>query len=98
MEKTFNVKDVFYNYRMRKSSVMNDSDNSRLISDRVDCFVERYEFISKNEPVLKKAYYNHFNLRRGTARFGSTNHFIVILRARQFSLSFFIYCVCRILS
>lgn len=57
----FNVKDVFYNYRMRKSSVMNDSDNSRLISDRVDCFVERYEFISKNEPVLKKAYYNHLS-------------------------------------
>lgn len=50
--------DAFYYYRMRKSSVMNDNAKDRLIYDRIDCFVERYEYVSSRFPKLKKAYYD----------------------------------------
>lgn len=50
--------DSFYYYRMRKSSVMNNNGNDRLIYDRIDCFVERYEYVSSRFPKLKKAYYD----------------------------------------
>lgn len=60
-KKILNTDDVFYNYRMRKSSVMNDSNNDRLISDRTDCFVERYEYISQKFPEIKKSYYYHLS-------------------------------------
>ena len=52
---------IFCNYRMRKSSVMNECNNERLISDRVDCFVERYEYIAQRFSNLKKIYYNHLS-------------------------------------
>ena len=57
----YNTNDAFYNYRMRKTSVMNKENNDRLISDRVDCFVERYKFIEANTPKLKKYFYNHLS-------------------------------------
>ena len=50
--------DAFYYYRMRKSSVMNNNAKDRLIYDRIDCFVERYEYVSSRFPKLKKAYYD----------------------------------------
>lgn len=50
--------DSFYYYRMRKSSVMNNNRKDRLIFDRIDCFVERYEYVSSRFPKLKKAYYD----------------------------------------
>lgn len=56
-----NVNDAFYNYRMRSSSVMNSNNNDRLINDRLDCFIERYNFIVQNRPSLKKAYYAHLS-------------------------------------
>lgn len=56
-----NINDILYNYRMRKSSVMNESNNDRLIEDRADCFVERYEYIAKNEPKLKRKFYKHLS-------------------------------------
>lgn len=60
-KKILNIDDVFYNYRMRNSSVMNDSNNDRLISDRADCFVERYEYIVNYFPQLKMRYYSHLS-------------------------------------
>lgn len=45
-------------YRMRKSSVMNNNAKNRLIYDRIDCFVERYEYVSSRFPKLRKTYYN----------------------------------------
>ena len=56
-----NVTDIFYNYRIRKTSVMNESKNDRLISDRIDCFDERFKIISDRYPKLKKLYYRHFS-------------------------------------
>ena len=53
-----NTKDVLYNYRMRKSSVMNDNADKRLIFDRIDCFVERYDYIKDHIPEIEKHYYN----------------------------------------
>ena len=52
---------IFYNYRMRKSSVMNNNKQDRLINDRVDCFVERYKFIKENRPNLAKKFYEHLS-------------------------------------
>ncbi|MEE3427346.1 MAG: glycosyltransferase family 2 protein [Ruminococcus sp.] len=52
-----NTKEVFYNYRMRKSSVMNNNSDERLIMDRVDCFIERYEYIKKYAAKLGEEYY-----------------------------------------
>ena len=52
---------TFYNYRMRKSSVMNNNKQDRLINDRVDCFVERYKFIKNNRPNLAKKFYEQLS-------------------------------------
>jgi len=52
---------AFYNYRQRKSSVMNENKQDRLIGDRVDCFVERYEYIKKNKPKLEKRFYEQLS-------------------------------------
>ena len=57
-KKVININDMFYNYRMRTSSVMNESSQSKLIYDRLDSFIERYENISKKYPRLKKYYYD----------------------------------------
>lgn len=53
-----NTTAPFYFYRMRKSSVMNNNAKDRLIYDRIDCFVERYEYVSSRFPKLRKTYYN----------------------------------------
>lgn len=53
-----NTTEPFYFYRMRKSSVMNNNAKNRLIYDRIDCFVERYEYVSSRFPKLRKTYYN----------------------------------------
>ena len=52
-----NTKEVFYNYRMRRSSVMNDNTDKQLILDRIDCFVERYDYVTKRFPRLASLYY-----------------------------------------
>lgn len=57
-KRVVNLNDMFYNYRMRNSSVMNESSQSKLIYDRIDSFIERYENISKKYPRLKKYYYD----------------------------------------
>lgn len=56
-----NVEDVCYNYRIRKTSVMNDSKEDRLISDRIDCFVERYHIVKEMYPSLQKLFYRHLS-------------------------------------
>lgn len=56
-QKILNINDVLYNYRMRKSSVMNDNDNINLICDRIDCYDERYKYILNKFSSLKKIYY-----------------------------------------
>lgn len=56
-EYVVNTKEVFYNYRMRQSSVMNENADKRLILDRIDCFVERYEYVSEHYPKLEPLYY-----------------------------------------
>ena len=56
-ENVVNTKEVFYNYRMRQSSVMNENADKRLILDRIDCFVERYEYVSEHYPKLEPLYY-----------------------------------------
>ncbi len=52
-----NTQDVFYNYRMRQSSVMNANADQRLILDRIDCFIERYEFVNQKYPNIGRFYY-----------------------------------------
>ena len=56
-EYILNSQDVLCNYRMRQSSVMNDNADKRLIMDRIDCFVERYEYVSERFPELEALYY-----------------------------------------
>lgn len=55
-KKVVNIDNILYNYRMRKTSVMNENDTDRLIYDRIDCFIERYNYVSNVFPSLKKKY------------------------------------------
>lgn len=55
-KKVVNIDNILYNYRMRKTSVMNENDTDRLIYDRIDCFVERYDYIRRKYPSLNKKY------------------------------------------
>lgn len=55
-KKVVNIDNILYNYRMRKTSVMNENDTDRLIYDRIDCFIERCNYISNVYPSLKKNY------------------------------------------
>jgi len=55
-KKVVNIDNILYNYRMRKTSVMNENDTDRFIYDRIDCFVERYDYIRKKYPSLDKKY------------------------------------------
>lgn len=55
-KKVVNIDNILYNYRMRKTSVMNENDTDRLIYDRIDCFVERCDYIRKKYPSLDKKY------------------------------------------
>ena len=52
-----NTQEVFYNYRMRKNSVMNTNADQRLVLDWVDCFVERYDYVTKRFSHLEELYY-----------------------------------------
>ena len=60
-KKIINIDMPLYNYRMRKSSVMNVNNNDELITDRIDCFIERMEYIKDMCPSLLKDYYYHFS-------------------------------------
>lgn len=55
-KKVVNIDNILYNYRMRKTSVMNENNSDRLIYDRIDCFVERYDYIRRKYPSLNKKY------------------------------------------
>lgn len=55
------IDNCFYHYRMRKTGVMNGNTKYRLITDRVESFEERYEFIAKRFPSLKKDFYKHLS-------------------------------------
>ena len=55
-KKVVNIDNILYNYRMRKTSVMNENDTDRLIYDRIDCFIERYNYIKKVYPSLERKY------------------------------------------
>ena len=55
-----NLSEVLYHYRQRKSSVMRDSQKMELTLNRIKCFDERYQYISKKYPRLRKEYYHHF--------------------------------------
>lgn len=55
-KKVVNIDNILYNYRMRKTSVMNENNSDRLIYDRIDCFIERYNYVSDIYPSLKKKY------------------------------------------
>lgn len=59
-KKIININDCLYHYRMRKSSVMNDNCNI-LVRDRIDCFEERYKYISYRYPGLGICFYNHLS-------------------------------------
>ena len=60
-KKILNVNDVLYNYRMRKSSVMNDNKKFELVLDRIDCYEERLAYIEKNKPKLFDEYYDNIS-------------------------------------
>lgn len=60
-KKVVNINDCLYNYRMRKTSVMNDNSEYKLILDRIDCFKDRYEYVSAKYSGLEYFYYNHFH-------------------------------------
>lgn len=55
-KKVVNIDNILYNYRMRKTSVMNENNSDRLIYDRIDCFIERYNYIKKVYPSLERKY------------------------------------------
>lgn len=55
-KKIVNLNSVLYNYRMRKTSVMNENDSDRFIYDRIDCFIERYNYVSNVFPSLERKY------------------------------------------
>ena len=38
-KKVVNIDNILYNYRMRKTSVMNENNSDRLIYDRIDCLL-----------------------------------------------------------
>ena len=59
-KKIININTPLYNYRMRKSSVMNVNNKDKLITDRIDCFIERLEYIKNIYPSLSKDYYYIF--------------------------------------
>lgn len=52
-----NIDNTLYYYRMRGSSVMNDSDDEILIRDRIECFIERYYYVSNKFKKLSNIYY-----------------------------------------
>lgn len=56
-----NVNNVFYHYRIRKSSVMNNNMRKELYHNRAECFLERYDYISKYFPDLLEVYYRHMS-------------------------------------
>lgn len=56
-----NINDHLYNYRMRKSSVMNDKKENERIIDRVDCFVERLKYVTQMHPMLYNHFYDHLS-------------------------------------
>lgn len=56
-----NVNEHLYHYRMRQSSVMNDNSRDKLNQDRLDCFKERYAYVSKRYPSLRRDYYLHLS-------------------------------------
>lgn len=58
-KKILNINDKLYSYRMRQSSVMNNSDNEQIYMDRIDCFIERLSFIEKLYPSLTHNYKAH---------------------------------------
>lgn len=47
------IPQCLYEYRMRKSSVMNDGKKNRLVDDRIDYLSERYDYICSRYPKLK---------------------------------------------
>lgn len=55
-KKVVNIDNILYNYRMRKTSVMNENNSDRLIYDRIDCFIERYNYVSNVFPSLERKY------------------------------------------
>lgn len=60
-KRIINISDTLYNYRMRKSSVMNENIRNILVKDRIDCFIERYDFISNKCPSVKYEFYVHLS-------------------------------------
>lgn len=60
-KKVVNINDCLYNYRMRKTSVMNDNYEYNLVLDRIDCFKDRHEYVSAIYSELEYFYYNHFH-------------------------------------
>jgi glycosyltransferase involved in cell wall biosynthesis len=53
------IDNYFYNYRMRKSSIMNGVKKQRLDFDRIDYLIERYEYIKKEYPKIEKKFKEH---------------------------------------
>lgn len=60
-KKIVNINNILYNYRMRRSSVMNDSNNIVLLKDRADSYIERMNYINCCCKSLSKVYYNNFS-------------------------------------
>lgn len=51
-----NITEPLFNYRIRQSSVMQDTKKERILLDRLDYLRERYAFICEQFPGLKKTY------------------------------------------
>lgn len=61
-----NINNTLYNYRMRGTSVMTSSANSdegndKLLIDRTDSFLERYQYVSKKFKRLEPYFYMHLS-------------------------------------
>lgn len=65
-KKIININNVLYHYRMRDTSVMTSSANfdtgkDRLLTDRTDSFLERYNYVSKKFKRLEPFFYIHLS-------------------------------------
>lgn len=81
-KKIVNINDCLYNYRMRKTSVMNNNFKYKLILDRIICFKDRYEYVSAKYLGLEFYYYNHLHnfLLQSSKKYPDSEKILSILK------------------
>lgn len=58
--KVVRITDVLYHYRQRASSAMfSEKNRLQITDDSLEVLIERYQWISKHFPALRKLYLNH---------------------------------------